>query len=306
MIPSGVNGCWFTCPCGEDMEQINCYSFIGIGQAMEACYLMTATPVKTWVHFARWSRERLGSMVGGDNTFRFDESGEVVKELLPLFDELVAAHAANGEIILTQNQIARYNALFFRFDNAAQIEFSRAPIFYVTPKGIYDTRRLITNADAAFEGFADRLPAEALADAKEAGRCFAFSLYTAAGFHIARATEAVIKQYMAVYDCSPRKKSQRNWGAYTEALTKKAANSIIIHHIDQLRELHRNPITHPEVTLTLAQANALHAMCLSVIQAMVGDMETKKKHPVAAIVALLPPEPDPAEEDEEEIDGISR
>jgi hypothetical protein len=108
------------------------------------------------------------------------------------------------------------------------------------------------------------------------------------GFRIARATEAVIKQYMRAYDCASEKDGQRNWGQYARALEKAGANKLIVHHIDQLRELHRNPISHPEATLTQSEAVALHAMCQSVILAMVGDMESKRANPDPTIADMMP------------------
>ena len=62
-------------------------------------------------------------------------------------------------------------------------------------------RRLIAEAPSVYEGYADRLPDKAIEETRLAGRCLAFSLATAAGFHIARATESVVRcrwRYSAV------------------------------------------------------------------------------------------------------------
>src|SRR5262249_1617525 len=62
-------------------------------------------------------------------------------------------------------------------------------------KGIFSTNDLIENAENAIpKAIRDAVPAEALDDWKQAGKCIVFELPTAAGFHLIRATEAVIRK----------------------------------------------------------------------------------------------------------------
>lgn len=288
MIPPDDFGCWFTWPLGDGMDQINTGVFYTLGKQVQDCFLRARMQIKLWSQSAQNAKDALDGLIRGDGFFRFDESSGAASALSAVLGGVLASHKADGEAKLSDDEVARFNMAVFTFDQAITLELGRAPMFFVTPKGVYDTRRLIANADSVYAGYADRLPKETLADTKDAGRCLAFSLYTAAGFHIARATEAVIKQYMAAIGCDAPKDSQRNWGAYTRLLVERGANKIIVHHIDQLRELHRNPITHPEVTLTMGDAIALQAMCHSVIQAMVADMEARSKTPDPGIVSLLP------------------
>jgi hypothetical protein len=158
-------------------------------------------------------------------------------------------------------------------DNAVSLELARAPIFLVLPKGVYDTRRLINNADAIYDGLPIRPPSDALSDTKEAGRCLAFELPTAAGFHIARATEAVVLMYMNEYQCPPPPDSARNWGRYHQILSNAQADEKILNHFEQLRKLHRNPLVHPEESLTRDDAESFWAMCGSLMRAMICDMD---------------------------------
>jgi hypothetical protein len=274
------------------MEQINCFAFYDLGNLLQDVRLRARrSPLQVWEPSASKAADFLHNMLGGgDSKFLFDESSEAAAKLLTILGDFILESELNPERVpdSSSTEIADLDQAIGNFNQALSLEMGRALIFQVSPKGVFDTRRLMNHADAAYEGYADRLPPEAIADTKAAGRCLAFSLFTAAGFHIARATEAVIKQYMAAYNCVPIKKSQRNWGKYTVALTAANANEIIIHHITQLKDLHRNPITHPEVTLGMAEAIALQAMCQSVIQSMVGDMESKRPVPNPDIVQMLP------------------
>lgn len=275
---------------GGDMEQINCYAFINLGVALQNCYNYAPLQLKLWSQSPLKARQALIAMLRGEVKFKLDESQNAAVELAAILNEIMVAHAMNPEGTLTEGQVSRFNSALYTFDQAIQLELGRSPIFYVTPKGVFDTRALIGRASAVYEGYTDRLPAETIADTDQAGRCLAFTLPTAAGFHIARATEAVIRQYMTAYGCPPPKESQRNWGRYAEALKARGADAKIVHHLDQLRDLHRNPLVHPEVTLTMQEALSLWGMCVSLIQAMTAEAESKRASPSSDVAEMVPTE----------------
>ena len=271
------------------MYQINTYAFFDLGNPLRACFHGVVHPIKYWVVNASAANGLFDSLLAGDAKFKLDESRATAENLQTVLKKIIALHDQDGEATVNQDTLKEFNEAWFAFDPAIRLELGRAPIFYVTTKGVYDTRRLIADAKATYEGYADRLPPETLDDTNEAGRCLAFALPTAMAFHIARATESVIKKYMKVCGCPDLKESQRNWGKYIEALEGAKANAKVIHHLTQIKDLHRNPVTHPEVTLTMPEAVALWSVCTSVIQSMVGEMEQKSAAPSPTIVALAPP-----------------
>lgn len=64
-------------------------------------------------------------------------------------------------------------------------------------------------------------------------------------------------------------KQHRNWGLYLKRLEETTnADKKIYGALDHIRENYRNPITHPEVTLTESQAVMVFALSLSVIELM--------------------------------------
>lgn len=275
------------------MDQINTSVFYKLGADLRGVFLMLRGPIVQWVITARTAKSTLDALLSEGGSFKLDESSVAAQKLGDKLQNFITTYDNQNDASLSDNLVAEFNALIWTFDQAIALELGRAPIFYVTSKGVYDTRRLISEAQKVYEGYADRLSIETISDTNEAGRCLAFSLPTAAGFHIARATESTIKQYMAAYGCEPVKDGQRNWGNYIKVLESKGANSKITHHLKQLKDLHRNPVTHPEVRLSMPEAVALWAISTSLIQSMVGDMETKRSNPSAEIVALSPPSDQP-------------
>ncbi len=75
-------------------------------------------------------------------------------------------------------------------------ESPTVPIFFIPQKGIYKTDELINRAETMFSAELQKgIPRQAITDVHEAGRCIAFELSTAAGFHVLRATEALTREY---------------------------------------------------------------------------------------------------------------
>src|SRR5262245_61046831 len=92
----------------------------------------------------------------------------------------------------------------------------------------------------------------------QAGKCLAFEVPTAAAFHIFRAAESVMRlYYIAIFGTIPAKKL-RNWGAYLKNLKSHGgADPKILHSLEQIKELYRNPTIHPETKYTLEEALSL-------------------------------------------------
>jgi hypothetical protein len=280
------------------MEHINTYIFVLLGKWIETCFLFARQPIKLYVHPAQQAASILELLLNQPKA-RLNESADAAITLLGQLRHIISLHGNDSEATLSDADLQAFNLAVGVFDVSIALELNRAPIFYVTPKGVFDTRALITDASAVYEGYRDRLPKAAVADTDQAGRCLAFALPTAAGFHIARATETVILKQMAAFGCDPPNPSQRGWGTYIKLLKDKDADKRVLHHLGQIKDLHRNPLIHPEVTLTMPEALSLWSICSSAIQAMVADMERKSETPSPEIAAMLPPaEPEIPAQDE--------
>jgi hypothetical protein len=258
------------------MEQINCYAFLRLGQVLQQCYSLARSPLRDWIANADSAEQVLFALLRGGGFFRFEHSRPAAERVRSILERVASTEPTARGQSLTPAEVDDFNGAIADFLAAAQQELSRAPIFFVTQKGVYDTGTLINNAAAVYDDLRPTIPSDAIDDTNQAGRCLAFTLPTAAGFHIARATEAVMLKYMAACECPPLKESQRNWGKYIDALKEKNADAAVLHHLTQLKDLHRNPLIHPEVTLTMQEANSLWSMCTSVIQAMAADARRRQ------------------------------
>ena len=161
------------------------------------------------------------------------------------------------------------------FDIILRNSLGSAPAYFVVPKGILSTQKLVNSAEEMLsKDVLKRLTEVAISDIRASGRCLAFNLPTSVGFHIIRALEAVVVDY--IVRKTGAKPTKRDLGAYIETLKTEGANDDVVFVIDQIRRLHRNPLMHPDDVLTPDEAIDLFLLCRSAINATIADMESKQ------------------------------
>lgn len=141
--------------------------------------------------------------------------------------------------------------------------------FIVTRKENFDTILLIESGIGLFpQGLLDKAP-ETEKDAAEAGKALAFELATACGFHAFRVTESVARRYWdEVSNGKNRPKPETLGSIASELKDKKLGDIKIIESLAQLAKLHRNPLIHPEVILSVDEAIGILGISRSVIGSM--------------------------------------
>jgi hypothetical protein len=152
------------------------------------------------------------------------------------------------------------------FETIFEHESRGIDVYAVTPKGIYSTPALIERAEDALPAeVKGRLPAETIYDIQQAGRCLAFNIPTATGFHILKAVESMIREYHFKLTGKNIATKSRNWGAYIRDLNSHGADTKVTAYLSHIKDFYRNPIVHPEVTLTSEQALSLFSAAISAI-----------------------------------------
>ncbi len=163
-----------------------------------------------------------------------------------------------------------------KFFNAFEIELRDFHTYLLPDIGLFGINRLMEAGAVAFNPDTKLIiGSNVLMEVREAGRSLAFGLHTASGYHILRAAEMVIWRYMdhVGRPLSSLPKKSHNWGAYVKILRSATkANQKIVNHIYEIKEYHRNPIIHPEETLSENQAKSLLSVCETLIQSIADEM----------------------------------
>lgn len=178
----------------------------------------------------------------------------------------------NLEYELTWQDVYSITNSLKEFQIVWQTELGKMDTYYISQKGIYSTSDLIERADNVLPiEIADALPESIRFDFRQAGRCLAFDLATAAGFHIMRALEGILRDFYCPTFLETKPKA-RNWNGYIQCLKGTSAAPKILAILDQIRSLHRNPTIHPQEILTINESMTLFGIAQSVVVAMVEDV----------------------------------
>ena len=164
------------------------------------------------------------------------------------------------------------------FQTVLAAELQLGMVYLVQPKGGYDLMQLTEQGMAIFPKALGQKVPEAISDAKEAARCIAFDLPTAAAFHLHRLHELVLRRYYDTVTNGKERPEKRNIGAYIDALKGAGfKDQKVFGALSGLKNFHRNPVLHPDDRLEdIEEAIAL-----------LGNINTV----VIYMLKALPPEP---------------
>lgn len=218
------------------------------------------------------ARAALRTLTGSDPQVKIDICSLAAMELEKVLNEIERSHFWNNE----KNEFAYpadksqtiYPWLVYELKDALQsfeavfrAEMQAASTYWVPKRGTHSTRDLVDAFDNTFlPELRATLGPMALDEYRSAGRCFAFGLWTAAGYHACRAVEAVLRPY---YEKLTGKEATegKTWGHLIEGLEKVEAdlkpNEKTLFYIRQLKDNERNPLMHVRVVLDEMDADLL-------------------------------------------------
>jgi hypothetical protein len=199
--------------------------------------------------------------------------------------DLAQEKLARGEI--DSSSLDQIRRALDRLEVLLNAELSRAATFVAPQRGIYDTEFLVNAAEKSIpSALAPLMPDKAFAELHGAGRCLAFGLYTAAGFHMCRAIESVLEEYY--FEFSGSRKALRSWHDYYRELEelRKTADPApevsTLAYINQLRQSTRNPIMHPRVVLDETDAMTIFDLGRGVMLKMAQELRSVRAEKAAA------------------------
>ena len=165
-------------------------------------------------------------------------------------------------------------------------ECRQGETYYVEQIAIYHTPSLVREAALRFNAEVRKfIPPDALIEFNEAGKCLAFGLHTASGFHSLRAMEIVMLDYYSVV--SGKYRAFKSWGECIKALKELTVRGEIdknpfptpkvVAMLDRVRDLDRNPLMHPQDILTAVTAENLFSVSAATITELALDIKNFHK-----------------------------
>ena len=248
------------------MDRVSQYTFYELGQSLSV--LRNLEEGKALAHYyvsfllARWELEYLLK-----NPIGVRVSRAAIESLVEDLSALAPDEGPESDAIVG-NMAATLKSSLLNLEAILKAECDSLASYIVSQKGVYSTPDLVENAENMIpEKTRALLPAGVNKDVQEAGRCLAFDLPTASGFHILRAVELVMRKLWDHVKVSTDKKPT-NWGAYIERFEKADVPKKVTAMLRDIKDLYRNPTAHPEASLEEEEATTLLALGVSAIQQM--------------------------------------
>lgn len=260
------------------MERINQFSLYTLGKTLGALTNRVGPVPRQDAFFPLMEAQRdMGELVAG-RPFPLSVSHADATTAVILIDSIVDQYYKerneSGELVFRFPQPGdepipewRWGQLrntIGAFEQVFSAEMRENTTYYVPRRGIFDTAFLVDYADATFPPkLAAFIPEKARVDWKAAGRCLAFNLPSAAGYHVCRAVEGVLETYYQFFAKKPGA-TLRGWHDYHKALEslkdqESGPSEKALAELDQMRSDYRNALAHPRVVLSDVDARMLFA-----------------------------------------------
>lgn len=253
------------------MQRVDEYRFYRLGAALERLrFLRPATPKSEGWFDCNSAREHLRQLL--DDPVSLQVCRPVIQKVVKAIDSVMPEDpwdVPDGKMGFAAQEIQEG---LKELDAVLEAECRTLDTYTVSRKGAYSTSHLIERAEFMIpEEIRTHLDEAVILDIREAGRSLVFDLPTAAGFHMLRAVELVMAGFWHKLIAGERVPT--SWNQYIEQLKKARADPHITTMLDNIRDLYRNPIAHPELVLTHSQAMVPFGLGIAAIQQMV-DRET--------------------------------
>ena len=175
--------------------------------------------------------------------------------------------------------------VYTKFETILISELQSISSYIVTRKAGFDIASMVDAGKVFFSTELEVKVPSAIPDLEQAMRCIAFEVPTAAGFHLHRANESVLRIYWDNVTNGAKRPKEHSMGVYLGELNKlDKGNKSVRAHLQSIKDFHRNPLMHPDQSLeTVEEAIDL----MAAIRCAIGYMLKEIPVPVSPLVAAL-------------------
>lgn len=171
----------------------------------------------------------------------------------------------NNKNELKQNDFYKLENLIREFKTQLAAELPHVHLYLLPDQGIFNTTALVDRAhEHIHRSQRIALPEFALSEIRAAGRCLAFQLFSASGYHSARAVESVLRHYYITFIKSSSNK-KLTLGGMTHDLQNiinkqtndtPLPNGNTVRYLRDFTQFDRNPLIHASDEITLEESDA--------------------------------------------------
>ncbi|MEC5325889.1 hypothetical protein [Aurantimonas sp. A3-2-R12] len=128
---------------------------------------------------------------------------------------------------------------------------------------------------------------ESIFDAREAGKCLAYENSTAAGFHVFRVLESVLRRYYVQETEGKAPPKVRNIAVYVNAMKQAGkGDQKTLFLLKEISDRFRNPLIHPDVVLSTDDAIAIYGLVRTAVTEMLKPLPAEPPTTTSPLAAL--------------------
>ncbi len=257
-----------------NLRPIDVAGFFELGSAMATCLAMGKQSLGSYRQALATLKALLQELSAASIKQRLERVATAGAHLTQLIDGICERHGKNLNSVLDEQEFQEFGEACASVDRAIAKDLGNAAVYYLEAKGGLDARKLIAGADEIFGDSKDQLPCEAISDINQAGTCLALSLATGAAFHIVRATKIVLQMRIETLGGRAPVGYERNLHGYVRTLQNMHGRNE--YRLEPLMELRHDPVSDPEVTVTMIEAIVVWATCTDAIRSIIDSADAKK------------------------------
>lgn len=202
-----------------------------------------------------------------------------IENTIPNFRDQDGKYDTDNARRLEDWQLSELRSLIEMFEHQFSAELKKTAAYAVPRRGIFDTEKLVDHAERHFSQAVLAVIGEmSITEFKASGRCLAFGLFSASGYHAMRATESVLRKYYDLFKGKPDREltmgqmaSQLDELARSEKESKRPAPRTAS-ALKDIASFDRNPVMHPTAVLDEEDALSLFSRAQGAIIDMAREL----------------------------------
>lgn len=278
------------------MKRVNLFDYFSLAEKLQHAHRATSnTSAKAGtIYFSIVSLStKLKTFVTDDNGF--STCKHVATELADIIDDWIAGNVMDNssppelnmekfDKDLSNWQYSGIASNVDAFKNVFSAECRDVDVYSVGQISIFKTSELVSSGAGIIPiDLHELMPDGVVAEFDSAGKCLAFDLLTACGFHALRGVELMIDRYLSSFGKDTSK--LKSWNDYIKAAERlieddnvtPAPSHKVAAMLDRMRALDRNPLMHPTDTLDNVSALTIFQLSSVTVIEMIRDISGIKK-----------------------------
>ncbi|UYO00787.1 MAG: hypothetical protein KIT02_06150 [Devosia sp.] len=272
------------------MKRVNLLNYFHLAETLQSAkQTMTPDVVKGGhMYFSAMDvRSKIESFIADDNGFYTCKhaAGDLLETAKTWLEKVTPEGKFISENFDKDHQSWEFSDFVRRIDsfkNVFDAECREVDVYSVGQIGIYKTSALVSDGASVIPiEVRAHMSQVAVDEFRNAGKCLAFDLPSACGFHALRGMELVMDDYLRSFQVVTD--TFKTWNDYIQAAEKlirdgnesgKKPSPRVTAMLDRMRTLDRNPLMHPRDTLDEVAADQLFKLSAVTVVEMIREMRS--------------------------------